>query len=110
LLQSVCSGSPFSFSVTGSGTPAPTYQWQKDGSDIGGATASSYGGTASPALAGAYRCVVTNACGTATSTAAALMVSTSAGTTDPSPQSVCAGSAFTFSVTGSGSPAPDYQW
>ncbi len=62
------------FNVTASGT-SPGYQWRKGGGNIDGATSSSY--TISPVAtgdAGSYDCVVTNACGTVTSSAAVLTV------------------------------------
>ena len=40
--QSVVAGQTASFSVSASGFPVPTYQWQKNSADIAGATASSY--------------------------------------------------------------------
>ena len=71
-------GATATYSVTATGTPAPTYQWQRQtrgaGSyvDISGATSDSY---TTPALTVAenhndrYRVVVTNTDGTVTSTA-----------------------------------------
>lgn len=47
-----------------------SYQWQKDGSDVAGATESSYAiSSASEADEGTYRCVVTNTLGESTATA-----------------------------------------
>lgn len=63
--QSVYVGDAVQFSVVASGTPAPTYQWQKGGVDIPGATASTYS-IPSAALSDAgndasgYRVVVSN--------------------------------------------------
>jgi hypothetical protein len=60
----VDAGSPAPFTVVvlgGSGVPGYTYQWQKNGVPIGGATAANY--TINPCLpadAGAYRCLVTD--------------------------------------------------
>ncbi len=70
VIGSVCSGQTQQFCVTAAGTPPLSYQWQRDGTDIGGAAAACY--TAS--LAGSYRCIVSNACGSATSNAASLTV------------------------------------
>lgn len=48
-----------------------SYQWQKDGEDIVGATSSTYTiGAVSESDAGTYRCVVTNTLGESTATAA----------------------------------------
>jgi hypothetical protein len=71
-------GSTATFSVTATGTPAPTYQWQKDSgsgfANISGATSSSY---TTPTLVEAdnadlFRCVVTNNAGSVTSNSATL--------------------------------------
>ena len=73
---SVSAGAPATFSVSASGTAPLSYQWQRSSVDIPGATASSYT-LASAQLVddGAlFRCVVTNAFGTATSNAARLGV------------------------------------
>ncbi|MFO0082679.1 MAG: GC-type dockerin domain-anchored protein, partial [Phycisphaerales bacterium] len=69
------SGQPASFTFTASGTGPLSFQWQKDGSNIVGETGATLTiAAASPADNGAYRVVVTNACGSATSTAATLTV------------------------------------
>lgn len=66
-------GSTATFSITATGTPAPTYQWQKNAgagwSNISGATSASY---TTPTLVEAddadlFRCVVTNNAGSVTS-------------------------------------------
>ncbi|TWT42038.1 Endoglucanase C precursor [Phycisphaerae bacterium RAS1] len=70
-----CEGDSVTFTVIACGAPTLTYQWRLDGSDISGATASSY--TINPVgtgHAGSYDCVVTNASGSATSNAAVLTV------------------------------------
>ncbi len=110
--QTVCSGSPASFTVSASGTPAPTYQWRKNTVNIGGATSATYNIPATTTgSAGSYDCVVTNACGSATSTAATLTVNTAAGVaSNPSNQTVCAGSPASFSVTANGTAPFTYQW
>jgi predicted extracellular nuclease len=78
--QTVVSGTSVTFSVAASGSPAPTYQWRKDGIAIGGATAASYT-IAHPtsADAGSYDVVVTNGLGSATSSAAVLTITPAAG-------------------------------
>lgn len=68
----------FSISVIGSGL---SYQWQRNGTNISGATGSVYTTGATSVTGGShnngdlYRCVVTNTAGTATSNAATLTVS-----------------------------------
>ncbi len=62
--QSAVFGGTATFSVVASGSPAPTFQWQRNGVDIPSATNSSYTITsASQDNAGAYRVVVTNSQG-----------------------------------------------
>jgi glucose/arabinose dehydrogenase len=72
----VSEGRPATFTVGASGTAPLGYQWQRDGMDIAGATGTSYT-LAVPQLGddGAlFRCVVSNAFGTATSNTARLSV------------------------------------
>jgi hypothetical protein len=107
-----CEGQNAIMSVTASGSPAPTYQWRRNGVNIGGATGSSYViAVTVVADAGNYDCVVTNACGSVTSTSAAMTINVPPFvTTHPSPQTVCAGSGATFSVTATGSAPLSYEW
>ena len=66
------------FSVVASLSPAPTYQWRKDGVNIAGAIASTLVIQAtSAASAGNYSVVVTNTAGSVTSGNAALTLTTS---------------------------------
>ena len=73
---SVPVGAPATFSVTASGTPPLAYQWQRDGADLPGATGTSF--TLAPAQladdGARFRCVVTNAFGSAVSNEARLGV------------------------------------
>jgi hypothetical protein len=76
LIQTVVEGQTASFSVTATGTAPLSYQWQKNGVDIAGATSASY---ATPPTTVAdngatFRCRVTNLYGTATSNSATLTV------------------------------------
>lgn len=85
--QSVAAGATATFAAAASGSPTPTYQWQRNpggaGSfaDIAGAVAASYTTPATTVSGGSanngdtYRCVATNASGSATTTAATLTVS-----------------------------------
>ena len=71
----VVAGSSASFSAAVSGTPTPTYQWQKNGVAIAGATGSSYTlGFATVADTGNYTVVATNSSASVTSNAALLSV------------------------------------
>ncbi|OBX23522.1 hypothetical protein BAA08_03990 [Bizionia sp. APA-3] len=73
------------FSVTATGTPTPTYQWQvstnggttwNNVTGGSGATTNTYttGATSAPMNGNQYRCVVTNSCGAVNSNAATLNV------------------------------------
>ena len=75
--QTVSVGQGATFTVAASGDPPLSYQWQRNGAPIGGATASSYTlSSAGAADNGAqFRCVVTNTAGSATSNSATLTVS-----------------------------------
>src|SRR5690606_18569869 len=73
----VNAGQNAQFSVTASGTPAPTYQWQFNGTAIASATGSTLIlSNVSSANAGSYTVVVSNPNGSVTSNAATLTVNT----------------------------------
>ncbi|MCP4899472.1 MAG: DUF1566 domain-containing protein, partial [bacterium] len=75
LSQIITLGDPVTFTVAASGTEPFDYQWQKGDSDLGGETATSLTIAAvAESDAGDYRCVVSNAYGSATSDAATLSV------------------------------------
>ncbi len=70
-------GGEATFSITAGGTPAPTYQWRKDGVALVGATQATLRLTSvTAASAGAYTVVITNSAGSVTSAGAALVVTT----------------------------------
>lgn len=114
--QSVVVGQTATFSVTATGNPAPTYQWRKGGAAIVGATSSSY--TTPVTVIGdsgsTFDVVVTNSLGSVTSSPATLTVNPAPAaptiTTQPTSQTVAAGSPVTFSVVATGTPTPTYQW
>jgi Immunoglobulin domain len=74
--QTVAPGQTAIFSVTATGTPPPTYQWQKNGANITGATSSSY--TTPPTTTAdsgeQFSVVASNSLGNVTSNAATLTV------------------------------------
>jgi hypothetical protein len=74
--QTVAAGQTATFSVVAAGTPPLTYQWQKNGTDITGATSSSYTTpvTTTSDSGELFRVMVSNAAGTATSNSATLTV------------------------------------
>jgi pectin methylesterase-like acyl-CoA thioesterase len=105
------------FSVTAFGSSPVTYQWQKNGTPIAGATSSTFSlASVGAGDAASYTVIVTSGTGTAnaaiaTSAAAALAVNTApAITTQPVGVTTAAGQNVTFSVAATGSPAPTYQW
>lgn len=106
----VCAGSTATFTATATGT-ALSYQWRRSGSNIAGATSASFSISAATLSDGAnYDVVVTNACGTATSTATLLTVNEGAFiTSQPVAQVACVGSATSLSVAATGS-GHTYQW
>jgi len=63
----IARGSEFSLSVTGEGSPSPTYQWYKNGNVISGETSSTLTKYWTDSDAGTYTCVLTNAAGSTTS-------------------------------------------
>lgn len=79
--RTVTAGQAATFSVTATGNPVPTYQWLKNGSNISGATSSTY--TTPPTAAGdngsTFRVVVSNSAGSVTSNSATLTVNTGGG-------------------------------
>jgi len=72
--QIVTQGQPATFSVAANGSGTLTYQWQRNQLNISGATSSSYtiASTTASDHGAKFRCVVTNAFGSATSNEATL--------------------------------------
>ncbi|MBI2516651.1 MAG: immunoglobulin domain-containing protein [Opitutae bacterium] len=84
--QTVNAGSSTTFSVTATGTPAPTYQWHFNGTAISGATSSSLSlANVRASDAGDYTVVATNDLGSVTSAKATLTVNTPAPPPPPAP-------------------------
>lgn len=79
--QTVLAGQTATFSVTASGSPSPTYQWQKNETNISGATSSSYTtpATAASDNGATFRVVVSNSAGSVTSSSATLTVNPGGG-------------------------------
>jgi hypothetical protein len=96
-------------SVTATG--AISYQWRKNGTNISGAITSSYNiASAIVGDAGAYTVVVTNACGSVTSSTANITVNCPVPviTSQPSYTTIDTGAILNLSVTGTG--VTSYQW
>ncbi|MEI6871238.1 MAG: putative Ig domain-containing protein, partial [Verrucomicrobiota bacterium] len=107
-------GSPVSIlSVQGTGSPTLSYQWKRDGSNLapGGTGATLDLGLMNAAVAGTYTVSITNSVGSVTSAPANIVLGVSP-TIDIAPQSqtVVNGGSIILSVSGSGVPAPAFQW
>jgi len=106
-------GASATFTVTVSGTPAPTLQWRKGGTPITGATSTTLTIDAAVlADAGTYDCVATNSVNSATSNAATLTVTPPplpVINSQPGAMTSRQGSGAFFSVQASGT-ALAYQW
>src|SRR5947207_6064056 len=78
--QTVTAGQTATFAVVAGGTPPLSYQWQKSGANIAGATSASYTtpATATSDSGSTFRVIVTNTAGTVTSSAATLTVNAAA--------------------------------
>ncbi len=116
--QAVAIGQTATFSATGSGTPAPTVQWQvtTDGgstwSNISGATTTALSVTATQAQnAALYRAVFSNSAGRAVTASAALTVNfTVQATTKAQTLTVATGTPVTLTAAATGDPAPSVYW
>lgn len=118
--QTVTAGATVTFTVQASGTPSPTYQWQKggvnltDGGIVSGSTTDTLVLTGvGLSDAGTYTVIVSNGIApAATSNNSSLTVNGTmpAITLQPQGQVVGAGSTVTFTTLASGVPAPTYQW
>jgi hypothetical protein len=116
----VDAGQQARFTVTATGSPPPSVQWQRAAAtestpsfaDIPGATASTYAFTATAQdHRTSYRAVLTNAEGTATSAPARLTVrSAPVVLTDPQDTTAAVGATATFTASTAGEPAPQVQW
>jgi len=116
--QTVGVGQSASFVVIATGSAPLSYQWQKNGVSIAGATSTSYSTPAATTgdNAAKFSVVVSNSAGSVASNVATLTVTAAQGsgapqiTTQPASQSVTAGQMATFTVVATGSPTLTYQW
>src|SRR5213078_3680465 len=114
--QTVTAGQTATFTVVAAGTAPLSYQWQKNGANISGATSASYAtpATTSSDNGATFDVVVSNSVGTVTSNAATLTVNAAAVgptiTTQPVSQTVTAGQTATFTVVAAGTAPLNYQW
>ena len=113
--QAVALGANVTFSVVATGTPAPTYQWRKNGTAINGATNASYtlANVVSADLA-SYTVAATNSVDTVVSNAAILSLSATGTapviTTQPLGRLAAVETGVIFSVVATGSAGLTYQW
>ncbi len=114
--QTVTAGQTASFTVVAGGSAPLSYQWQKNGANIAGATSASYTTpvTTTSDSGSTFAVVVSNTAGTVTSAAATLTVTAAAVaptiTTPPANQTVTAGQTASFTVVAGGSAPLSYQW
>jgi hypothetical protein len=110
--QTVNLGGTVTFSVSACGTGTLTYQWRFNGTNISGATSSTYSiSSVQTANAGTYSVVVANSAGSATSSGATLTVNLLPSiTSQPASQTVDVGMAASFSVSATGAGTLTYQW
>jgi len=114
--QTVTVGQTATFTVVATGTAPLSYQWQKNGTAISGATSASYttAATTSSDNGAQFVVVVSNSAGSVTSNAATLTVNAGAVapliTTQPANQTVTVGQMATFTVVATGTAPLSYQW
>src|SRR5277367_610605 len=114
--QTVTAGQTATFAVVAAGTAPLSYQWQKNGANIAGATGASYTtpATATTDNGSTLRVAVSNTAGSVTSNAATLTVNAAVVaptiTTQPVNQTVTAGQTATFTVVAGGTAPLNYQW
>ncbi|MFN0158705.1 MAG: immunoglobulin domain-containing protein [Bacteroidota bacterium] len=109
----IAPGQTATYTVAAAGSTPLSYQWQKNGVDISGATAASY--TTPPVTmadsGSAFRCIVSNTVGTATSNPAALLVKLAPSIAiHPVDRFAADGETALFSVFATGATPLSYQW
>jgi glucuronoarabinoxylan endo-1,4-beta-xylanase len=113
--QTVAVGQPATFSVAANGTAPLSYQWQKNGSNIIGATSSSYTtpATATTDNGSKFQVVVNNSAGSLASNAATLTVNAGGApaiTQQPQSQAVQVGQPATFTAVVSNGPCHSFWY
>ncbi len=110
--QTIIAGNAVTFIAAASGSPAPTYQWQKNGVAISGATSSTYTiASVASGDAGSYTVVAANSVGSATSNSATLTVQlVPVFSTQPQSLPAFVGATINFTAVATSSTAITYQW
>ena len=113
--QTADEGTAVMFEVTATGTAPLSYQWNKNGSPISGATGQTLNfASVTTNDAGSYTVTVSNSADSITSVAATLVVnevpSAPSITSQPASQTVALGANATFTVIATGSSPLSYQW
>lgn len=108
-------GGNVTFTVTASGSAPLTYQWSRNGADLGGATNATLAlRNVQPIDTGSYAVVVRNNAGSVTSNAVALTLTATAIapriSSQPVDQAVGTGATAIFTVGVSGTAPLGYQW
>ena len=104
----VCLGEAISLSVVATGNGVPSYQWQKNGVDIGAATAANFNISIAAATdAGDYQCIVTDVDGSSTTSENSTVTVNSLPTIGISGNNtICEGQTTTLTASG----ALRYDW
>lgn len=110
--QTVLAGQSVSLTVFATGTPPITYQWQKNGNDLPGATSATFAiSSAAVADSGQYTVRIANTVGSVLSAPAVLIVLIPPSiASQPVSQTLAEGSGLALSVGASGSGPLRYQW
>lgn len=112
--QAVLIGSKVTLSVSATGNPLPSYQWNKNGFSMPKETLNVLTiSSVTVSDTGLYTVVVSNSEGSIISNQARLYIDLSSGPViikQPEPQTVSTGQSATFSVTAIGTPPLLYQW
>jgi hypothetical protein len=112
--QTVSAGQAATFSVSATSNSPLRYQWLKNGSNIAGATSSTYTtpATTSADNSSSFQVIVSNSHRSTTSSVATLTVDSLSPsiTMHPANQTVNVGQMATFTVVATGAPPLSYQW
>lgn len=106
-------GQAVAFTVSATGSPPLTYQWQLAGTNLPGATQSSFTiAAAQVANAGTYKVIVgsLNATNTASASATLTVSGNVAASILPTASALFSGLSQTFTASASGTPPLTYQW